>query len=230
MTKTDRPQVAHEACLRAWERGEEVPTAQDISFYRAQMCCEVCLRPMAQRSPMAPEPTTIGDPTADALIEAGRRETARISRGQEEASAVYRGVAERGAAADADRSDTLLVSAAEMVIWKKLHEEDRLTLTAKRQKYGDSWKRRGGTGAFHVGIRMADRLDAIAQQHGYDIFAAMDADVPGQEGMLNAIGDLRRYLLLWEGEHRLRQQPLQELIGGSVGDRVTERMRRRDRD
>lgn len=150
------------------------------------------------------------DPTAAALIEAGLRETARIAREQQEASAVYRSVADRGAAADAHMS-ALLVSAQEAEIWKKIHEEDRLVLTAKRHKYGDSWKRRGGTGAFHVGIRMADRLDAIAAQFGYDIFAAMAADVPDQEGMLNAIGDLRRYLLLWEGEYRLRQVPFPEV-------------------
>ncbi len=157
-----------------------------------------------------PRPGIDTDPTAEALIEAGRRETARIAREQAEASAVYRGVAERGAAADTHMS-ALLVSAAEAQIWKTIHEEDRLVLTTKRHKYGDSWKRRGGTGAFHVGIRMADRLDAIAAQFGYDIFAAMDADVPDQEGMLNAIGDLRRYLLLWEGEHRLRREPIPEV-------------------
>lgn len=89
-------------------------------------------------------------------------------------------------------------------IWSCLAEFDVVTLVEKGKKYGDSWKRRGGVGAFMVMIRMADRLEVGAAGRGYDIFAALDAEHGVQDGLLNAMGDLRRYLLLIEGEYRLR--------------------------
>jgi hypothetical protein len=126
-------------------------------------------------------PYMSGDPTADELIVAGRRATARVE------------------------ADPFQVGPAEEEVWKKLQAEDRAILITKRRQYGDSWKARGGTGAFHVGIRHADRINNMAQRCGYDIFAAMESLGTGDEGMLAAIGDLRRYLMLWEGEFQLRQ-------------------------
>jgi len=120
------------------------------------------------------EPLT--DPTAEALIAAGKR-ASQFSVSQEEREA-----------------------------WEAVHAADRATLTAKRAQYGDSWQRRGGTGAYHVGIRHMDRIENIASRHGYDLWAALEATADaGDESLLNAIGDLRRYLLLWEGEYRRRQ-------------------------
>jgi hypothetical protein len=65
--------------------------------------------------------------------------------------------------------------------------------------YDASWKRRGGIGAYFVGIRKYDRMEAFAKSHGYDIFEAIRQD-QRPEGIIDDIRDLRRYLLLWEAE------------------------------
>ena len=67
------------------------------------------------------------------------------------------------------------------------------------QSYGDSWKKRGGAGAFMVTARKWDRLENFLQSRGYDIFAAAQEDSRA-EGIIDDIRDLRRYLLLWEAE------------------------------
>jgi hypothetical protein len=69
--------------------------------------------------------------------------------------------------------------------------------------YGNSWKKRGGIGAFMMLARKIDRLEKFCGEHGYDIFAAMDADTRG-EGIIDDIRDLRRYLLLVEAEATAR--------------------------
>lgn len=156
------------------------------------------------------------DPTAEALT--GDGTTARPHEApdrdpDEAASAVWSGIARRGAAAaremgtsPATEPGEFTVSPAEETEWLMIQAADRAVLLQKRAQYGASWKRRGGTGAYHVGIRHADRIEAIAARHGCDLWAALDSTpADGDESMLNAIGDLRRYLLLWEGEHRLRQ-------------------------
>lgn len=77
-------------------------------------------------------------------------------------------------------------------------------IEAKRE-YGDSWRSRGGQGAYFTLVRPLDRLGVVvAKNHAgappYDIFAhCLDNPVRGQEGLtLNAVRDLRRYLLLVE--------------------------------
>jgi hypothetical protein len=74
---------------------------------------------------------------------------------------------------------------------KKLHHAE--------QSYGDSWKKRGGTGAMMMLARKWDRLENQVTKHNWDIFAAAQQDTR-PEGIIDDIRDLRRYLLLVESE------------------------------
>ena len=65
--------------------------------------------------------------------------------------------------------------------------------------YKDSWKRRGGIGAFMMLARKWDRLENSAKHFGWDIFKALIAD-RRPEGLIDDIRDLRRYLELVEHE------------------------------
>ena len=65
--------------------------------------------------------------------------------------------------------------------------------------YGDSWKRRGGVGAFMMLCRKWDRLELQVQGKGWDVFKAISEDKRA-EGVIDDIRDLRRYLILVEAE------------------------------
>lgn len=92
--------------------------------------------------------------------------------------------------------------------------EDVAGLKRAEQSYGDSWKRRGGVGAFMMLARKWDRLENRVRKslmpedseycvHPYDIFAHIVADERG-EGLIDDVRDLRRYLMLVEAEMRAR--------------------------
>lgn len=81
--------------------------------------------------------------------------------------------------------------------------EDVAGLKKAKESYGNSWKRRGGTGAFMMLARKWDRLENYLPKFAYDIFAALIADRRA-EGVIDDIRDLRRYLLLVEAEMRAR--------------------------
>lgn len=71
------------------------------------------------------------------------------------------------------------------------------------ESYGDSWKSRGGVGAFMMLARKWDRLETILKKapHQYDVLKEIVAErSQGGEGCLDAVRDLRRYLLLVEAE------------------------------
>lgn len=80
-------------------------------------------------------------------------------------------------------------------------QQDVNVIDKKNAEYGESWKRRGGVGAFMMLARKWDRLEVAAQRAGWDIFTAATGDAR-EEGILDDIGDLRRYLLLVEGHIR----------------------------
>jgi hypothetical protein len=77
--------------------------------------------------------------------------------------------------------------------------------------YGDSWKKRGGVGAFMMLARKWDRIEQkVSKRIGtcddpgipanpYDIFEHIASDQRA-EGIIDDIRDLRRYLLLVEAE------------------------------
>ena len=76
---------------------------------------------------------------------------------------------------------------------------DVTALLKAQESYGDSWRRRGGVGAYMMLARKSDRIEIQVGRHNYDIFAAAEADTRS-EGIIDDIRDLRRYLLLVEAE------------------------------
>lgn len=72
-------------------------------------------------------------------------------------------------------------------------------LHTAEQSYGDSWKQRGGVGAFMMLARKWDRLEKQVAKQNYDIFNAAIVD-NRPEGIIDDIRDLRRYLMLVEAE------------------------------
>jgi len=90
-------------------------------------------------------------------------------------------------------------------------------LIQAREEYGDSWCDRGGSGAWFTIVRPLDRLNKMMTRRPApgsdttDIFAHMAVCQTGDEGVLNAVRDLRRYLLLAEAElvRRGHKLPLQ---------------------
>jgi hypothetical protein len=80
--------------------------------------------------------------------------------------------------------------------------------------YGDSWKRRGGVGAFMMLARKWDRIERQLERdtgdlEKWDIFQQAEADLR-PEGILDDIQDLRRYLLLVEAEIIYREWKAEE--------------------
>lgn len=75
-----------------------------------------------------------------------------------------------------------------------------LEIIAKKDaEYGGSWKKRGGQNAFFMMARKWDRLEEQLKKHHFDIFEAGRLDCR-EEGVVDDIGDLRRYLILIESE------------------------------
>lgn len=80
---------------------------------------------------------------------------------------------------------------------------DVIQLKKKDAEYGGSWLRRGGVGAWMMCCRKFDRLETQLEKVGYDVLTAAEND-SRPEGIIDDIQDLRRYLLLIEGEIRAR--------------------------
>ena len=76
-------------------------------------------------------------------------------------------------------------------------QKDVHVLHAKERSYKGSWQKRGGIGAFMMLARKWDRIEAAVQTANYDIFRVAMGDVR-EEGILDDIADLRRYLMLVE--------------------------------
>jgi hypothetical protein len=91
-------------------------------------------------------------------------------------------------------------------------------LANARKHYGDSWKKRGGVGAFMMLARKWDRLENRLTNPGqafgqYDIFRAIETDSRA-EGIIDDIRDLRRYLMLVEAEMLRRGNGRAEVAKG----------------
>ena len=80
---------------------------------------------------------------------------------------------------------------------KGIAQKDLEALSRAETSYGDSWRRRGGVGAFMMLARKFDRIEHQSEKHGWDVFKACEVYV-GEAGLLDDIRDLRRYLLLVE--------------------------------
>ena len=81
---------------------------------------------------------------------------------------------------------------------------DVVGLIASHLKYGDSWRKKGGLGAYFTLARKIDRYERACEMAGFDVFQAVkntpasDGTLFGKDSLLDDITDLRRYLLLLE--------------------------------
>jgi len=97
-------------------------------------------------------------------------------------------------------SDKVEYNYSEMItIVEQVAQKDVTKLHKAEQSYGNSWKQRGGVGAFMMLARKWDRLEKQVNESNYDIFLAAEKDNRA-EGILDDIQDLRRYLMLVEAE------------------------------
>jgi|TARA_R100000084_G_C4609658_1_gene127423 hypothetical protein len=78
-------------------------------------------------------------------------------------------------------------------------DSDVVALEEAEKSYGDSWRKRGGVGAFMMLARKWDRIENQVKAQQYDVFHAIEADRRA-DGIMDDIQDLRRYLMLVE-EH-----------------------------
>ena len=85
-----------------------------------------------------------------------------------------------------------------------LANDDVSALHEAEKSYGDSWKKRGGIGAFMMLARKWDRIENQSTDYTYDIFLALEED-QRPEGLIDDIRDLRRYLLLVEAQMALQK-------------------------
>ena len=81
---------------------------------------------------------------------------------------------------------------------QNLANNDVAKLKHAQESYGDSWRSRGGVGAFMMLARKWDRIENQVSKDGYDVFKTIYDD-PSNSGILDDIRDLLRYLLLVEG-------------------------------
>jgi hypothetical protein len=103
-----------------------------------------------------------------------------------------------------------------LAVLHRIAKEDADGLTKAQRSYGNSWKSRGGVGAFMMLARKWDRMEnRVARPAGtlnrsrlgkdnvdfaaFDIFGHVIMDQRA-EGVIDDIRDLRRYLLLVEAE------------------------------
>ena len=78
-------------------------------------------------------------------------------------------------------------------------DSDVVALQEAEKSYGDSWRKRGGVGAFMMLARKWVRIENQVKAQQYDVFDAIESDRRA-EGIMDDIQDLRRYLMLVE-EH-----------------------------
>jgi hypothetical protein len=91
------------------------------------------------------------------------------------------------------------------------------------KSYGDSWKRRGGVGAFMMLARKWDRLENRVANHHHDVFEAIRLDTR-REGAIDDVRDLRRYLMLVEDEmtRYMHKSLVDKIARGEVSVKVVE--------
>lgn len=75
--------------------------------------------------------------------------------------------------------------------------QDVAVLKEKDENYGASWLEYGGFSAFFATVRKWDRIRVQLKRVGWNVFEAYAAD-KRQEGFMDDVRDLRRYLMLWE--------------------------------
>lgn len=96
-------------------------------------------------------------------------------------------------------SDKLFISSIRHVV-----DSDAEGLTEARRQYGESWYARGGVGAYMMIVRKSDRIENTLKNADpqWDIMAKIKQEVRDkvQDGILDDVRDLRRYLGLLEAK------------------------------
>lgn len=89
---------------------------------------------------------------------------------------------------------------------KQISHVDVEKLKEAEKSYGGSWKKRGGVGAFMMLARKWDRIENQVSKNDpqWDIFTLIEKD-QREEGIIDDVRDLRRYLLLVEAEVMARR-------------------------
>lgn len=86
---------------------------------------------------------------------------------------------------------------------------DVAQLQVKDREYGGSWIKRGGAGAFFMLARKWDRVALQLHRHDHKFALVLADERP--DGVLDDLGDLRRYLLLclsyWQVERAVVSVP-----------------------
>lgn len=104
------------------------------------------------------------------------------------------------------KRDVLVMTDQRVAELRALMNKELELLIEKNNTYADSWKIRGGVGAFMMLARKWDRIEEFCKRSGYDIFQ-VGADNPGD--ILDDIEDLRNYLLLVRAEvEEIRRQTM----------------------
>lgn len=87
----------------------------------------------------------------------------------------------------------------------EIAQDDIQLLREAQRHYGNSWKSRGGIGAWMMAARKFDRAENRLSKldKPYDVFFGIFTDTH-RDGMIDDIGDLRRYCALIEAEARAR--------------------------
>jgi hypothetical protein len=104
---------------------------------------------------------------------------------------------------------------------EELGKLDTQELKCAEKSYGNSWKKRGGVGAFMMLARKWDRIENQVTKFNYNIFEAIITELHKGEnilepkGILDDIQDLRRYLFLIEAEVHVYLDPSVEAREGS---------------
>ena len=95
---------------------------------------------------------------------------------------------------DVAASDRMSVAGTDQIVYENL-----TILKAKNAEYGESWKRRGGIGAFMMLARKMDRIETQAARVGNDLKKMLTSDTR-QEGVIDDLRDLWGYLVLVDAE------------------------------
>ena len=96
----------------------------------------------------------------------------------------------------------------------RIAESDVSALVEAHRSYGESWKKRGGVGAYMMLARKWDRIENQMQQcePQFDILNELCLDMASgkKDGILDDVRDLRRYLELCEAEAQRMAEVVRE--------------------
>jgi len=78
-------------------------------------------------------------------------------------------------------------------------DNDIAALNRAQESYGDSWKKRGGVGAYMMMVRKLDRILNQVEKYDWNVKNAYDGDTR-EDGLWDDLRDMRRYMQLIQAE------------------------------